>query len=159
MKITETTPACVSFKSKILELEKDELYRKYKDRVGEVISGEVYQIWKKELMILDEEGNELILPKTEMIPADHYKKGDTIRAVVHKVETQIIFVEVIEVFFLQIRAFDLVGRAIPLSHFHAIGDAAHFKMRDRRAFAGMDVFRMHDDGEPPVEIEDIALAD
>lgn len=72
--------------SKILELEKDELYRKYKDRVGEVITGEVYQIWKKELMILDDEGNELILPKSELIPADHYKKGDTIRAVVQKVE-------------------------------------------------------------------------
>ena len=72
--------------SKILELEKDELYRKYKDRVGEVISGEVYQIWKKEIMILDDEGNELLLPKTEMIPADHYKKGDAIKAVVLKVE-------------------------------------------------------------------------
>ena len=71
---------------KILELEKDELYRKYKDRVGEVISGEVYQIWKKEIMILDDEGNELLLPKTEMIPADHYKKGDAIKAVVLKVE-------------------------------------------------------------------------
>jgi N utilization substance protein A len=72
--------------SKILELEKDELYKKYKDRVGEIVSGEVYQIWKKEIMVLDDEGNELILPKTEMIPADHYKKGDTIRAVVLKVE-------------------------------------------------------------------------
>jgi N utilization substance protein A len=71
---------------KILELEKDELYRKYKDRVGEVITGEVYQIWKKEIMILDDEGNELLLPKTEMIAADHYKKGDTIKAVVLKVE-------------------------------------------------------------------------
>jgi N utilization substance protein A len=74
--------------SRVLELEKDELYRKYKDRVGEIVTGEVYQIWKKELMILDDEGNELILPKTEMIPADHYKKGDSIRAIVHKVETQ-----------------------------------------------------------------------
>ncbi len=71
---------------KILELEKDELYRKYKDRVGEVITGEVYQIWKKEIMVLDDEGNELLLPKTEMIPADHYKKGDSIKAVVLKVE-------------------------------------------------------------------------
>ncbi|MBP9186245.1 MAG: transcription termination/antitermination protein NusA [Bacteroidia bacterium] len=71
---------------KILELEKDELYRKYKDRVGEVVSGEVYQMWKKEIMILDDEGNELLLPKTEMIPADHYKKGDSIKAVVFKVE-------------------------------------------------------------------------
>lgn len=72
--------------SKVLELEKDELYKKYKDRVGEIIAGEVYQVWKKELMILDDEGNELLLPKTEMIPADHYKKGDSIRAVVLKVE-------------------------------------------------------------------------
>ncbi len=72
--------------SKVLELEKDELYKKYKDRVGEIITGEVYQIWKKEIMILDDEGNELILPKNEMIQADHYKKGDAIRAVVLKVE-------------------------------------------------------------------------
>jgi N utilization substance protein A len=72
--------------SKVLELEKDEFYKKYKDRVGEVIAGEVYQIWKKEIMVLDDEGNELLLPKTEMIPADFYKKGDAIRAVVAKVE-------------------------------------------------------------------------
>ncbi len=72
--------------SKVLELEKDEFYKKYKDRVGEVITGEVYQIWKKEIMVLDDEGNELLLPKTEMIPADFYKKGDSIRAVVAKVE-------------------------------------------------------------------------
>ncbi len=72
--------------SKVLELEKDEFYKKYKDRVGEIVSGEVYQIWKKEIMILDDEGNELLLPKTEMIPADFYKKGDSIRAVVLKVE-------------------------------------------------------------------------
>jgi N utilization substance protein A len=72
--------------SKVLELEKDELYKKYKDRVGEIVTGEVYQIWKKELMILDDEGNELLLPKVEMIPADHFKKGDTIRAVVLRVE-------------------------------------------------------------------------
>jgi N utilization substance protein A len=71
---------------KILELEKDELYKKYKDRAGEIVTGEVYQIWKKELMILDDEGNELLLPKLEMIPADHFKKGDSIRAVVLKVE-------------------------------------------------------------------------
>ncbi len=72
--------------SKVLELEKDELYKKYKDRVSEIVTGEVYQIWKKELMILDDEGNELLLPKTEMIAADHFKKGDSIRAVVLKVE-------------------------------------------------------------------------
>jgi N utilization substance protein A len=72
--------------SKVLELEKDELYKKYKDRVAEIVVGEVYQVWKKELMVLDDEGNELLLPKTEMIPADHYKKGDNIRAVVLKVE-------------------------------------------------------------------------
>lgn len=72
--------------SKVLELEKDEFYKRYKDRVGEIITGEVYQIWKKEIMILDDAGNELLLPKTEMIPADFYKKGDSIRAVVLKVE-------------------------------------------------------------------------
>ncbi|MBI1223353.1 MAG: transcription termination/antitermination protein NusA [Bacteroidetes bacterium] len=72
--------------SKILELEKDEVYRKYKDRVGEIVTGEVYQIWKKELMILDDEGNELILPKGEMIPSDFYKKGDSIKCVVLRVE-------------------------------------------------------------------------
>jgi len=72
--------------SKILELEKDEVYRKYKDRVGEIVAGEVYQIWKKELMILDDEGNELILPKGETIPSDFYKKGDGIRSVVLRVE-------------------------------------------------------------------------
>lgn len=72
--------------SKIMELEKDEVYKKYKDRVGEIVTGEVYQIWKKELMILDDEGNELILPKTEMIPSDFYKKGDSIKSVVQRVE-------------------------------------------------------------------------
>lgn len=72
--------------SKVLELEKDEIFKKYKDRVGELVTGEVYQIWKKETLVLDDEGNELILPKTEQIPADYFKKGDSIRAVVHKVD-------------------------------------------------------------------------
>jgi N utilization substance protein A len=72
--------------SKVLELEKDNLFKKYKDRVGDIITGEVYQIWKKELLVLDDEGNELILPRTEQIPSDFFKKGDTIRAVVEGVE-------------------------------------------------------------------------
>jgi len=72
--------------SKILELEKDEIYKKYKDRVGEIITGEVYQVWKKETLVLDDEGNELLLPKYEQIPADYFKKGDSVRAVVHKVD-------------------------------------------------------------------------
>lgn len=72
--------------SRITELEKDGIYRKYKDRVGEIITGEVYQVWKKELLILDDESNELILPKSEMIPADFYKKGDSLRAAVLRVE-------------------------------------------------------------------------
>lgn len=72
--------------NRILELEKDEVFRKYNDKVGEIISGEVYQIWKKELMILDDDGNELVLPRNEMIPSDFYKKGDTLRAVVLRVE-------------------------------------------------------------------------
>lgn len=72
--------------SKILELEKDEVFKKYKDREGELVVGEVYQIWKKEILVLDEDGNELILPKTEQIPADYFKKGDNVRAVVLKVD-------------------------------------------------------------------------
>ena len=72
--------------SRILELEKDELYKKYSERVGEVITGEVYQIWKREMLVLDDDNNELILPKNEQIPTDFYKKGDTIKAVVKKVE-------------------------------------------------------------------------
>jgi N utilization substance protein A len=72
--------------SKILELEKDSLYKKYKEKVGELMTGEVYQIWKKELLILDEDGNELLLPKTEQIPSDFFKKGDSIKAVVQRVD-------------------------------------------------------------------------
>lgn len=72
--------------SKILELEKDAIYKKYKDKVGEIVTGEVYQVWKKEIMILDDEGNELILPKSEQIPSDYFKKGDTVRAVVTRVD-------------------------------------------------------------------------
>jgi transcription termination/antitermination protein NusA len=72
--------------SKILELEKDEIFKKYKDRIGELITGEVYQVWKKETLVLDDEGNELLLPKSEQIPADYFKKGDSVKAVVHKVD-------------------------------------------------------------------------
>ncbi len=72
--------------SKILELEKDEIFKKYKDRVGEIITGEVYQVWKKETLVLDDEGNELLLPKSEQIPADYFKKGDSVKAVVSKVD-------------------------------------------------------------------------
>ena len=72
--------------SKILELEKDEIFKKYKDRIGEIVTGEVYQVWKKEMLIMDDDGNELILPKTEQIPADFFKKGETVKAAVLKVE-------------------------------------------------------------------------
>lgn len=72
--------------SRILELEKDHLYKKYKERIGEIITGEVYQVWKKEIMVLDDENNELILPKSEQIPSDYFKKGESIRAVVSKVD-------------------------------------------------------------------------
>jgi N utilization substance protein A len=71
---------------KILELEKSEIYNKYKEKVGDVITAEVYQVWKKEIMLVDDEGNELLLPKTEQIPSDFFKKGDTVKAVVSKVE-------------------------------------------------------------------------
>ncbi len=74
--------------SKILELEHDSLYNKYKDRVGTVISGEVYQAFKRELLIIDDENNELILPKSEQIPDESHKKGDTIRAVIHRVDNE-----------------------------------------------------------------------
>ena len=72
--------------SKILELEHDSLYNKYKDRVGEIVSAEVYQIWKKEMLCVDDEGNELILPKTEQLPSDFYRKGEAVRAVVARVD-------------------------------------------------------------------------
>ena len=72
--------------SRISDLKKNILVKKYGDRVGEIISGEVYQVWKKEVLLLDEEGNEMILPKSEQIPSDYFKKGENISAVVKKVE-------------------------------------------------------------------------
>ncbi len=72
--------------TRIMELEKDQLYAKYKDRIGEIVTGEVYQVWKKEMMIIDDEGNELIMPKTEQIPSDFFRKGDSVRGVVVRVE-------------------------------------------------------------------------
>ena len=74
--------------SKILELEHDSLYNKYKDREGQVISAEVYQIWKREVLLVDDENNELILPKSEQIPSDVYRKGETIRAVIERVDNE-----------------------------------------------------------------------
>ena len=74
--------------SKILELEHDSLYNKYKDRVGQVIAAEVYQVWKREVLVVDDENNELILPKAEQIPADQYRKGETIRAVIERVDNE-----------------------------------------------------------------------
>jgi N utilization substance protein A len=75
-----------NLQSRIMELEKDHLYNKYKERVGEIITGEVYQVWKRETLILDDEGNELIMPKDQQIKVDFFKKGDSVRAVVWKVE-------------------------------------------------------------------------
>ena len=72
--------------SRILELEKDHIYNKYKNKIGDIVTGEVYQVWKKEILILDDEGNELLLPKQEQIPSDYFRKGDALRAVVFKVE-------------------------------------------------------------------------
>ena len=74
--------------SKILELEHDSLYQKYKDRVNTVVSGEVYQIWKREVLLIDDEGNELHLPKGEQIPNDNYHKGETVRAIVKEVQNE-----------------------------------------------------------------------
>ncbi|MDR1526228.1 MAG: transcription termination factor NusA [Dysgonamonadaceae bacterium] len=72
--------------SKILELQKDSLYNKYKDQIGQIVIGEVYQVWKKEVLLLDDDGNELVLPKTEQIPGDFFRKNETRRAVVVKVD-------------------------------------------------------------------------
>lgn len=72
--------------SKILDLEHDNLYNKYVDKVGQIVSGEVYQIWKREMLLLDDEGNELLLPKSEQIPGDFFRKGETARAVVLRVD-------------------------------------------------------------------------
>ena len=74
--------------SKILDLQKDTLYNKYKEKVGTIVIGEVYQVWKKEILLLDDEGNEMLLPKQEQIPSDFYRKGDAVRAVVAKVDNK-----------------------------------------------------------------------
>ena len=74
--------------SKILELQKDTLFNKYKEKVGKIVVGEIYQTWKKEVLLLDEEGNEMILPKAEQIPSDNYRKQDTLRAIVAKVDNE-----------------------------------------------------------------------
>lgn len=74
--------------SKILELQKESFFAKYNDLVGQIVTGELYQIWKKEMLLLDEDGNELYLPKTEQIPGDFYRKGDTVRAIVCRVENK-----------------------------------------------------------------------
>lgn len=74
--------------SKILELQKDSVFTKYSEKVGQIVSAELYQIWKKEMLLIDDEGNELYLPKTEQIPSDFYRKGDTVRAVVAMVENK-----------------------------------------------------------------------
>ena len=72
--------------SRIMELEKGNIYDKYKNRIGEIVTGEVYQVWKREMLVLDDDGNELILPKAEQIPSDYYRKGDSLRAIVLNVE-------------------------------------------------------------------------
>ena len=72
--------------SKILELQKDSLYAKYKDKNGHIVAAEVYQVWKKEILLLDDDGNELLLPKSEQIPTDFYRKGETVRAIVLRVD-------------------------------------------------------------------------
>lgn len=74
--------------SKILELQKDSLYNRFIERVGQIVSAEVYQIWKKEILLLDDEGNEMLLPKSEQIPTDFFRKGESVRAVVERVENK-----------------------------------------------------------------------
>ncbi|MBQ4357830.1 MAG: transcription termination factor NusA [Paludibacteraceae bacterium] len=74
--------------SKILELQKDALYAKYSEMLGQIVTGEVYQIWKREILLVDEDGNDMLLPKSEQIPSDYYRKGDLVRAVVERVDNQ-----------------------------------------------------------------------
>jgi len=74
--------------SKILELQKDSLYNRFIEKIGQIVSAEVYQIWKKEILLLDDEGNEMLLPKTEQIPSDFFRKGESVRAVVERVENK-----------------------------------------------------------------------
>ena len=75
-----------NLQARVMELEKDAIYRKYKDRVGDIVTGEVYQVWKKEALVLDDEGNELLLPKQEQIPSDFFRKGDNVRGIIESVE-------------------------------------------------------------------------
>ena len=77
--------------SKILELQKDAIYNQYKDKIGQLVSAEVYQIWKKEMLLIDDEGNEMILPKSEQIPGDFYRKGETARAAILQVDNKLSF--------------------------------------------------------------------
>ena len=77
-----------NLQTKVMEFEKENIFVKYKDKVGEIITAEVYQVWRKEILIVDEDGIELVLPKAEQIPSDNYKKGDTIRAIVKSVENK-----------------------------------------------------------------------
>lgn len=72
--------------SKILDMEKDDIYKKYRERVGDIVTGEIYQIWKREILVIDDEDNELILPKDQQIPSDYFKKGENVRAVVAAVD-------------------------------------------------------------------------
>ena len=72
--------------SRINEIEKEDVFTKYKDRIGEIVSGEVYQVWKREVLLLDDENNELILPKSDQIKTDYFKKGDVVRGVVSRVD-------------------------------------------------------------------------
>lgn len=75
-----------NLRGKILDLEKANLFTKYSERIGELVTGEVYQVWKKETLVLDDDDNELLLPKTEQIPSDFFRKGETVRAIISKVE-------------------------------------------------------------------------
>ena len=96
--------------SRIMDLEKNNVYNKYKDQIGEIVTGEVYQVWKKEILILDDEGNELILPKTEQIPSDYFRKGDTVKGVVARVEMKnnnpLVIISRTSIYFLE-RLFEL----------------------------------------------------
>ena len=106
------------------------------------------------------EAGHAFLQPLSLITDDIPRDRDLIEGLgVHEIVPHVVFVKIIEVFFIEVGALDLIGRAVALGHLHAIGDAAHFEMGDGRAFAGVDVFRVHDDGKLSVEIEHIAFTD
>src|SRR4029078_2092652 len=107
-----------------------------------------------------DEARHTLLQPLPLIADDILRNGDLVeRLGMHEVETHVVFVEIIVVLFIEIGALDLVGRPVALEDLHAVADTSHFEMRDGRSLAGVNVFRVHHNGKPALEIEHIAFAD